>query len=59
MVSVRASNCLEKLGIKSIGDLARIDRRELMEAPNFGRKSLTEVEAALAEYGLRLGMATL
>jgi len=42
--------------IKCIGDLVKIPARNLIKTPNFGKKSLTEVESVLNYYGLKLGM---
>jgi len=54
-LSVRAVNCLYKLGISNIGDLIQKTQLELIRTPNFGRKSLTEIEQMLNEMNLSLG----
>jgi len=41
----------------TVGDLVQRTEAELLRTPNFGRKSLNEVKAALAEIGLHLGMS--
>lgn len=53
-LSVRSHHCMSKLGIKTIGDLARKTDRELMAVKNFGGTSLTEVKKKLAAHGLSL-----
>lgn len=55
-LSVRAANCLQNRDIKLIGELVQLSEAELMKAKNFGRRSLKEVEEALAGCGLHLGM---
>src|SRR6185312_14078313 len=42
-LSVRSANCLK-------------NEAEMLRTPNFGRKSLNEIKAVLAEMGLHLGM---
>jgi DNA-directed RNA polymerase subunit alpha len=39
-----------------IGDLVQKSEDEMLRTPNFGRKSLNEIKAVLAEMGLRLGV---
>jgi len=53
-ISVRPHHCLELEGIKTIGDLVKKTKRELMRMPNFGKHSLREVEEALAVMNLQL-----
>lgn len=53
-LSVRASNCLEADNIQTIGDLVAMDEDALLKIKNFGKTSLKEVEARLAEIGLSL-----
>ncbi|MFH0963270.1 MAG: DNA-directed RNA polymerase subunit alpha [Planctomycetota bacterium] len=53
-LSVRASNCLESAGIRTIGELVAKTGEELLEIRNFGKTSLTEVETKLAAMGLEL-----
>lgn len=55
-LSVRSSNCLRNINIKTIGDLARKSEDEIAKTKNFGKKSLQEIKDKLAEYGLSLGM---
>jgi len=55
-LSVRAANCLHHDGVIYIGDLVLKTEGELLKTPNFGRKSLNELKAALGKMGLRFGM---
>ncbi len=55
-LSVRSSNCLRNINVKSIGDLARLSEDEISKTKNFGKKSLQEIRDKLTEYGLTLGM---
>lgn len=58
-LSVRASNALRSENIIVIGELVERTKQELLSIPNFGRVSLAEVESALAELKLHLGMQLL
>jgi DNA-directed RNA polymerase subunit alpha len=53
-LGVRSYNCLKRVGIETIGDLTSKSEPELVAIPNFGRKSIEEVRAALAAHGLTL-----
>ncbi|MBS0235947.1 MAG: DNA-directed RNA polymerase subunit alpha [Proteobacteria bacterium] len=55
-MSVRPRNCLGALNICYVGDLVTKTENEMMQTPNFGRKSLNEIKAVLESMGLRLGM---
>jgi len=55
-LTVRSHNCLEKVGLLKVGDIIKKTDAELMEIPNFGRKSLEEIKEKLSQYGLKLGM---
>jgi DNA-directed RNA polymerase subunit alpha len=52
--SVRARKALERLGVKTLGELATKTEPELLACRNFGQTSLNEVQQRLAEYGMRL-----
>lgn len=54
-LSVRSRNCLQKMGIMTLGDLARTTEIELLESKNFGETSLVEIKEMLASKGLSLG----
>jgi len=55
-LSVRSANCLKNAGINLIGDLVQKTEAEMLKTKNFGRKSLNEIKAILAEMGLSFGM---
>jgi DNA-directed RNA polymerase subunit alpha len=54
-LSVRSRNCLQKMGINTLGDLARITEEEILASKNFGETSLVEIKEMLASKGLSLG----
>jgi DNA-directed RNA polymerase subunit alpha len=54
-LSVRSRNCLQKMGIMTLGDLCRCTEQELLSSKNFGETSLIEIKEMLATKGLRLG----
>jgi DNA-directed RNA polymerase subunit alpha len=54
-LSVRCANCLRKAKIKTIKDLIKKTETEMLEYPNFGRKSLQELIDLLKKYGLSFG----
>jgi DNA-directed RNA polymerase subunit alpha len=54
-LSVRSRNCLQKMGIMTLGDLCRCTEQDLLASKNFGETSLTEIKEMLATKGLRLG----
>jgi len=54
-LSVRSRNCLDLMGISSLGDLIRVTEPELLSYKNFGETSLNEIKTLLASKGLRLG----
>jgi DNA-directed RNA polymerase subunit alpha len=55
-LSVRSRNCLEKIGVYTLGDLTRTTEQELLSSKNFGETSLIEIRDMLAARGLELGM---
>ena len=55
-LSVRAYNCLKAADVKSLGDLVKLEISDMMKFRNFGKKSLAELEALVAEKGLTFGM---
>lgn len=55
-LSVRAYNCLRMSGIKTLGDLVRLDLADMMKFRNFGKKSLTEIEKLVKDKKLEFGM---
>jgi DNA-directed RNA polymerase subunit alpha len=54
-LSVRSRNCLAKMGIQTLGDLARTTEEEILASKNFGETSLIEIKDMLASKGLSLG----
>jgi DNA-directed RNA polymerase subunit alpha len=55
-LSVRARNCLKKMGIETLGDLVACTEEDLIKEKNFGDTSLQEIKTLLDQHGLRLGM---
>jgi DNA-directed RNA polymerase subunit alpha len=53
-LGVRSYNCLKREGIQTIGDLVSKTEAELLNIPNFGKKSIDEVKEKLEERGLAL-----
>ena len=53
-LSVRTWNCLANDDLLSLDRLLDKYPQELLKTPNFGRKSLRELEALLAQHGLQL-----
>jgi len=54
-LSVRSRNCLQKMGIMTLGDLTRCSEQELLASKNFGETSLVEIREMLQSKGLELG----
>ena len=54
-LSVRSRNCLQKMGVESLGDLTRTTEQELLASKNFGETSLIEIREMLSSRGLELG----
>ena len=57
-LSVRALNCLKAAEIETLGDLVQYNKSDLLKFRNFGKKSLTELEALLDMKNLSFGMDT-
>ncbi|PIE98373.1 MAG: DNA-directed RNA polymerase subunit alpha [Treponema sp.] len=55
-LTVRAKNCLDNAGIKTIAELVLKTEDEIAGMRNVGRKSLLEIQEKLHERNLRLGM---
>jgi DNA-directed RNA polymerase subunit alpha len=53
-IGVRSYNCLKREGIQTVGDLVKRSEAELLNTPNFGKKSIEEVKENLAKMGLSL-----
>jgi DNA-directed RNA polymerase subunit alpha len=56
-LSVRSRNCLEKMNIRTLGDLTRVTELQLLSFKNFGETSLNEIKQIMTTKGLRLGQA--
>ncbi len=54
-LSVRSRNCLQKMGIRTLGDLTRCSEQDLLTSKNFGETSLVEIRDMLHAKGLELG----
>lgn len=54
-LSVRSRNCLQKMGIQTLGDLVRTSEQQLLASKNFGETSLHEIREMLTSRGLSLG----
>ena len=54
-LSVRSRNCLQSMGIKTLGDLTRISEQELLAGKNFGETSLVEIRSLMSAHGLDVG----
>lgn len=54
-LSVRSRNCLQRMGIMTLGDLTETTEQELLSSKNFGETSLIEIREMLSSKGLELG----
>ncbi len=57
-LSVRALNCLKAAKVETLGDLVKYQKNDLLKFRNFGKKSLTELDDLLEQYGLSFGTDT-
>lgn len=55
-LSARSANCLKAAKITNVGQLISYTEAEMLDFPNFGKKSLDEIKAILETLGLTLGM---
>ena len=55
-LSVRALNCLKAAEVETLGELVQFNKNDLLKFRNFGKKSLTELEALLENNNLEFGM---
>jgi DNA-directed RNA polymerase subunit alpha len=53
-LSVRARKCLQKLSLRTIGELTHKTEAELLGCKNFGVTSLNEIKKSLTNLGLKL-----
>ncbi|MBE0495856.1 MAG: DNA-directed RNA polymerase subunit alpha [Campylobacterales bacterium] len=54
-LSARSFNCLDRAGVKVVGELALMDETEMKELKNLGKKSLEEIKAVMEEIGFPVG----
>jgi DNA-directed RNA polymerase subunit alpha len=54
-LSVRSRNCLQKMGLLTLGDLTRMTEQDLLSSKNFGETSLVEIKEMMSSRGLQLG----
>jgi DNA-directed RNA polymerase alpha subunit len=57
-LSVRTTNGLEAVGVRTVRDICIRSELELRRIPGFGETSLNELKRKLSGLGLRLGMTT-
>ena len=53
-LSVRASNVLRNMNIRTIREITEATEHDLLRQPNCGRKSTKEIKEMLATYGFSL-----
>jgi DNA-directed RNA polymerase subunit alpha len=57
-LSVRALNCLKTAEVFTLGELVSFKKSDMLKFRNFGKKSLTELEALIEDKGLTFGFDT-
>ena len=55
-LSVRALNCLKAAEVDTLGELVQYNKNDLLKFRNFGKKSLSELDALLQQLNLSFGM---
>lgn len=55
-LSLRCTLALERAGVTTLRDLARLDTRQLLALPHLGRRQVAEIVDMLASHGLMPGM---
>lgn len=50
----RPRNCLTRINVTTLGELAEKSENDLRNITNFGQKSIDEVKAVLGQHGLKL-----
>ena len=56
-LSVRSRNCLQKMGVRNLGDLTELSENDLLSGKNFGETSLIEIREMMESKGLKLGQS--
>lgn len=51
-MSVRSANCLRNANIRVVGQIYDMGKKQLLRLPNFGKKSLAEVNDVLSSKNL-------
>lgn len=57
-LSCRSRNCLQAMGVQTLGDLCAYTEQELLASKNFGETSLTEIKEMLRQKNLQLGQTS-
>lgn len=52
-ITTRTANCLANMGLRQWADVIEMTDAQLLKRRNLGRKSLREIDAILAQHGLR------
>ena len=55
-LGIRALNCLDSEGIKTVGQLLERTEEDLLAITNFGKRTLEGLRDSLAEHGLEIGI---
>ena len=55
-LTARSINALKSIGVERMYQLVQKTKNDLLKAKNFGKKSLSEVEALVESHGLSLGV---
>ena len=50
----RAVNCLKGAKIKTVGEITRLTKKDILNMPGAGRKTLNRIQAFLGTFGLSL-----
>jgi DNA-directed RNA polymerase subunit alpha len=53
-LSTRCRKCMDRLGVKTVGELTQKSESDLLAVPNFGSTSLNEIVTKLTSMGLSL-----
>jgi DNA-directed RNA polymerase alpha subunit len=53
-INQRACNALCHIDAQTIGELVKLTKKQLLQIPNCGKKTVAVIESALARMGLQL-----